>query len=724
MEVYKYHFDPKDCNKLYFSNLMKFLDKIDPEYENYKRIKSDKISQLNIECTHGHKLLISCKRDEFFFERKKQIILGRFFDTIGCFYKCNENYFAMAMNPYSLFKNDVFIRYLLTKTHIFINNDSKSIELEKIFPIRILLSKNHIITTHKLKAIDTENEYFSEFNKNSGKVKKAISDHNLDIYLDLENKHILKKKITANIPINHIIGRELCILYYMNVYFYNSYHNNILDPYILVSKYNPDTIKYIYNVMGLKFPDLRLLYNKKPIHFEKENYIENFCFKYDFNIIDKPQSLAKFTSYVYDNIKNLDKNKFDNTLDFMWDYVGYFLVITVDSEGNVNGYFCQNRGQKKENKQTMILLEKYYGKDYKEILKNKFPKTKSNVIKSQYRSMEKTYDLSCKKSYHEIDLDKPNDLVMMNTLIWQWGHSYQSSDYYSSCYLNMFRYLIAQNKIKNKVFFVNYFDRPVLHKEFKFYIYKSVEKHNVNDYMPVYSPCSSEEYADIPIPTPDLWEIVTKLGFGDTCRNLYNNEPKIIPFKEKENKLVFRGSNTSLYPNDINRNTRLNILKYIDEISIKNKIDYPKKFFDVGINTLTKSTILQQDTGKLDYSNINLIKKVYRNFELKDFINMPDQGKNKYILDIDGIATAWKLPYMMKLGSCIFKVKSEFYEYFYKFSDFNDAVQMVDIENINDILKEYINDESKGKNKAISALKFTEKYFNRESILKYMMSVM
>jgi hypothetical protein len=242
--------------------------------------------------------------------------------------------------------------------------------------------------------------------------------------------------------------------------------------------------------------------------------------------------------------------------------------------------------------------------------------------------------------------------------------------------------------------------------------------------MPVYSPCSSEEYADIPIPTPDLWEIVTKLSFGDTCRNLYNNEPKLIPFKEKENKLVFRGSNTSLYPNDVNKNIRLNILKYIDEISIKNKIDYPKKFFDVGINTLTKSTILQQDTGKLDYSNINLIKKVYRNFELKDFINMPDQGKNKYIIDIDGIATAWKLPYMMKLGSCIFKVKSEFYEYFYKFSDFNDAVQMVDIENINDILKEYINDESKGKNKAISALKFTEKYFNRESILKYMISVM
>jgi hypothetical protein len=103
MEIYKYEFNPKDCNKLYFSNLIKFFDKIDPEYEKYKRINSTAISSLNIECTYEHELLINCERDEFFFENKKQIILGRFFDTIGCFYKCSENYFAMAMTPYSLF---------------------------------------------------------------------------------------------------------------------------------------------------------------------------------------------------------------------------------------------------------------------------------------------------------------------------------------------------------------------------------------------------------------------------------------------------------------------------------------------------------------------------------------------------------------------------------------------------------------------------------------------
>jgi hypothetical protein len=35
----------------------------------------------------------------------------------------------MAMEPYSLFKNDVFIRYIIDKPELYINN-SKKIELE------------------------------------------------------------------------------------------------------------------------------------------------------------------------------------------------------------------------------------------------------------------------------------------------------------------------------------------------------------------------------------------------------------------------------------------------------------------------------------------------------------------------------------------------------------------------------------------------------------------
>jgi hypothetical protein len=55
---------------------------ISPEKEFFKRINKKQIEKLNIKCENEFN---SCKTDEFFFDNKKQIILGRFFDTIGCF---------------------------------------------------------------------------------------------------------------------------------------------------------------------------------------------------------------------------------------------------------------------------------------------------------------------------------------------------------------------------------------------------------------------------------------------------------------------------------------------------------------------------------------------------------------------------------------------------------------------------------------------------------------
>ena len=114
MDAYSFYFNPKDCNKMYFNELLLLLDITDENREKFKRIKKKTIKKLNIECNTKHDL---CKPDEFFFNNKKQIVLGRFFDTIGCYYSCKGHYFSMAMEPYSLFKNDIFIRYILIFEH-------------------------------------------------------------------------------------------------------------------------------------------------------------------------------------------------------------------------------------------------------------------------------------------------------------------------------------------------------------------------------------------------------------------------------------------------------------------------------------------------------------------------------------------------------------------------------------------------------------------------------
>ena len=149
----------------------------------------------------------------------------------------------MAMEPYSLFKNDIFIRYIIDKPELYINN-SKKIELEDVFPVRIVMSDKYIIPTYADKQMDNIKEYTFDSIKN----KFALSKDNLQIINELPNTSILKKIITESFPINHIISRELCILYYMKLYFYVVKNTDrTLKPFILLSKYNLQYIRKIYN---------------------------------------------------------------------------------------------------------------------------------------------------------------------------------------------------------------------------------------------------------------------------------------------------------------------------------------------------------------------------------------------------------------------------------------------------------------------------------------------
>jgi hypothetical protein len=265
MEKYSFDFNPIDCNKIYFEELFLLLDTIDPQKEKFKRINTSNISKLNISCEHEFN---TCKPDEFFFENKKQIVLGRFLDTIGCFHHCKKYYFAMAMEPYSLFKNDVFIRYIIDKPELYINN-SKKVELEHVFPIRILLSDKNTIPTYAEKKMKNIKEYTFDSMKNMF----ALSKDNLKIINELPENSVLKQIITESFPKNHIISRELCILYFMKLYFYViKNEDNTLKPFVLVSKYNLSQIKNIYKKNNKKVPRIHYLFGKKNKTIDKKKY--------------------------------------------------------------------------------------------------------------------------------------------------------------------------------------------------------------------------------------------------------------------------------------------------------------------------------------------------------------------------------------------------------------------------------------------------------------------
>lgn len=251
MNKYKFNFSPNDCNKLYFDELFLLLNMVHPEKEIFKRIPKEEIVKLNIKCSNNFN---SCKTDEFFFENKKQIILGRYNDTFGCFFSCKGHYFISAIEPFSVFKNDVFIRYIIDKPELYINN-SKKIELEHVFPIRVLLNKNHNIPRYADRKIGSIKEYIFDTIKQI----PSVSKDNLEIIMKLPNVSILKKIITENIT-----SRELCMLYYMNLYFYVVEDvDKTLKPFILISKYKLKEIKEIYSKANRPFPKLQYLFDAR-----------------------------------------------------------------------------------------------------------------------------------------------------------------------------------------------------------------------------------------------------------------------------------------------------------------------------------------------------------------------------------------------------------------------------------------------------------------------------
>ena len=252
MDKYRYHFDPATCDRPYFRDLERVLNRVDPATEDFRRMSRTRIDQLNLRCTHP---LRHCHPDETFFDNKKQILLGRAADTIPCMGHCHDHYFVYAMETYSLFKNDVFIRYMMERPEVFIRGSRKR-DLETVFPIRILLSTKHDIPAYTYTKMNHLNEYTHDTLKNV----VAVSPANLRMLRRLPRTSRVKRRISNS----SIISRELCLLHQMKLHFYVLREpDGTNKPFILVSKYTLPEIRAFYRKYGKPCPDIHPLFDPK-----------------------------------------------------------------------------------------------------------------------------------------------------------------------------------------------------------------------------------------------------------------------------------------------------------------------------------------------------------------------------------------------------------------------------------------------------------------------------
>jgi hypothetical protein len=273
-----------------------------------------------------------------------------------------------------------------------------------------------------------------------------------------------------------------------------------------------------------------------------------------------------------------------------------------------------------------------------------------------YTNKIKDLDVAKKKFYHRIVKER-REWVISGCNFFYWDDWWKDVELYIHIYYDMLLNTITGNM--NTCFFINLFDLPVLNKKECSQFLGDLEL--TDKFVPVLSACTTPDHLDDLNIYPDAWELVSQKKFGRECRDLYfgKTDQFKTPWEQKVNKIVFRGRNTSCYPNDFEKNIRLKVSKLAEEI-IQEKDEKIKIDIDIGLNALTTMTLYHDDM--LDYSKP---AQIFAGIPQKKGIPMIDQSNCKFILDMDGFVTPWRLCFELSYHSCILLVRSNYISWFY-----------------------------------------------------------
>jgi hypothetical protein len=282
---------------------------------------------------------------------------------------------------------------------------------------------------------------------------------------------------------------------------------------------------------------------------------------------------------------------------------------------------------------------------------------------------------------------------------------------------NMLETLVKERKIPNVEFFMNDRDFPLLKKDLTEpyqHLYDSEKvkidkKFQHKKYAPLFSKSITDEYADILLPTNDDWVKASNHYFLDECSNkLHNKEwEKInINWETKIPICIFRGSATGCGIT-VENNMRLKAAK----LSVENK-----DILDAGITdwNARPKKFMKRPIEIIDISSFD--------FKIANKITNIEKSNYKYILNIDGNVSAFRLSSELSMMSVVFIVKSPYklwyshllkeYEHFIPIKeDLSDLIEQI---------KWCIKNDKKCYQIAKNAHTFYNRYLTKDAILDYM----
>lgn len=264
----------------------------------------------------------------------------------------------------------------------------------------------------------------------------------------------------------------------------------------------------------------------------------------------------------------------------------------------------------------------------------------------------------------------------------------------------------------------------------------SLVSHNYNQYLPILSMVTKDNYADIPIPTGDDWKRISDLEkqpkYFDTNKKIIHNFS--TPWSQRKDIAIFRGGTTGCGIT-ISTNMRLKLAHLSNNPKI-NTDEKGGKYFDA---QLTKFNVrprkLDQPTNNLQTFNIQELAKQGVT-ESKDYLTPTEQSKYKYIINVDGHVAAFRLSLELGMGSCLLIVDSPYKMWFrnilkpYDTSKNNPVGNTHyipvdgDLGNLVDQIKWCRKNDQKAREIAENAKKFYMKYLQKEGILDYLQKLL
>lgn len=286
---------------------------------------------------------------------------------------------------------------------------------------------------------------------------------------------------------------------------------------------------------------------------------------------------------------------------------------------------------------------------------------------------------------------------------------------------DMFKVLCKERKLPDMEFFVNRRDFPIIksdNTEPYFHLFDSEKQpllsHSYGKYCPILSMVTSEGYADIPMPTGDDWARVSREEgkyFQKTCKRTY--EMKGVPWKEKKPIAIFRGASTGCGVS-VHNNPRLK-LAYLSYKGELDKDGLP--FLNAGITQWNNRPRKLMGNKYLQTIDIEKIP-----FPLVSIMTPNEQANYKYIINVDGHVSAFRLSLELGSGCCLILVASRYKMWFRHLlkpwvhyipvkSDLSDLVEKIKWCKIHDTKCEQI---------ATNSLEFFNKYLTKDGILDYL----